>query len=385
MPIVDTILTERDFKVACDGLLLCELGPMVQTYGASGADGGVDAEFHGQIDTICGRWIFQYKFSSPYEGVTIRRRRLSRAYSGSTSEFDKTGVKGAVGYVLLTNVSVTPLLRKKLAEEWTTRRGSRAFVIWDPSRLNVLLKKHAHLARSWSGVREDRCRETVIQPLWACVQDLEQVVAGWPDDPLFPVDVVDTKIKVPQPGFNPGFNWDHRVSLGQRRSATALFAIRDEPHFSYANKVAFPKALKPLGGLLVALDALEKEVRREITTYQTTILDSIVFVASIEDKQQRDDIAELLTFCVLESRWGYATRGLHRLENDKLIMRSNITARTAPGLSQIQPILDKLVGDPGRGEVPRGVQRARGRVGKWHARLAGGLWQVVEIGVDADA
>ena len=384
MPIVDTILTERDFKVACDGLLLHELGPIVQTYGASGADGGVDAEFYGSIGAIRGRWVFQYKFSSPSEGVTRRRSQLSRAYFGRTSEFDKKGVKSAVGYVLVTNVSVTPLLRSRLAAAWAARKDAQAFLIWDPSRLNVLLKKHVHLARSWSGVREARCREVVIEPLWAVLQEFAQVVAAWSDAPLSPVDVVSTATKAPQPAFNPGFRWDYHVVLGRSRSVAALFALRNEPHFSYASKVAFPKALKPVGALLTALSTLEKEVRREISAYEEVILNAVPSVASIEDTRQRENVAQLLSFCVLESRWGSAATGLPRVQNDQLIVRGNIIAWAAPGITQSQPALDTLVGAPGHGEVPSRVQRARELVGRALARLAAGLWHVVEIGVDAD-
>lgn len=231
MSIVETILTERDFKVACDGLLLLELGPMVQTYAASGADGGIDAEFHGPIAANDGPWIFQYKFSSPSEGVTRRRTQLSRAFLGPTSEFDKKGVKGASGYVLLTNVPVTPQLRSKLEAAWIARRGTKAFVIWDPSRLNVLLKKHSHLARSWSGVREARCHEAIIQPLWGCLQELGQVAAAWSDAPLSPVDIVNTETKMPRPSFNPGFEWEYRVQLGRSQCVAALFAVISQPHF----------------------------------------------------------------------------------------------------------------------------------------------------------
>jgi hypothetical protein len=384
MSIVDTILTWRDFKVACDGLLLHELGPLVQTYAASGPDGGVDADLDGSVGQIKGRWVFQYKFSSPTEGVSRRRSQLRRAYLGPKSEFDKKGVKGAVGYVLVTNIPVTPDMKSKLASAWSDRRGAQSFLIWDPSRLNVLLKEYADLARSWSGVREARCHETVIQPLWAWLQDLGQVVAAWSEAPLFPLDVVNTMTKVPQPTFNPGFGWEYRVILGRSRPVAALFAVRNQPHFSYANEVAFPKALKPLGALLSAINILEKEVRREVSVYRTTILNSVPLVASIEDVRQREDISELLAFCVLEQRWGFAMGGLHGLQNDQLIVRGNIIAWAAPGLSQIESTLDTLVGAPGRGEVPSGVQRARERVGRAWARLAEGLWHAVEIGVDAD-
>lgn len=132
MSVVNTILTPHDFKVACDGLLLHELGPMVQTYAASGPDGGVDAEFDGSLERIKGRWVFQYKFSSPSESDSERRRRLSRAYFGRTSEFAKKGVKGAVGYVLVTNIPVTPNLKSKLAAAWSGRRGAQSFVILGP-------------------------------------------------------------------------------------------------------------------------------------------------------------------------------------------------------------------------------------------------------------
>ena len=81
---------------------------------------------------------------------------------------------------------------------------------------------------------------------------------------------------------------------------------------------------------------------------------------------------------------GALVGGLHRLQNDQLIVRGNIIAWTAPGLSQIESTLDTLVGGaPGRGEVPSGVQRARESVRRALARLAEGLWHAVEIGVDA--
>lgn len=77
---IETIEWERDFKVLCDGLLRFELGRLVQTFGSAGSDGGVDAEFCGEIDGESGRWVFQYKFRSPREALSKRRAWLIQRY-----------------------------------------------------------------------------------------------------------------------------------------------------------------------------------------------------------------------------------------------------------------------------------------------------------------
>ena len=65
-------------------------------------------------------------------------------------------------------------------------------------------------------------------------------------------------------------------------TVVATIAVRNQPHFSYANDIAFPRALKPFGPLLSALNALEHEVRSGISAYGATVLDSIPLVASID-------------------------------------------------------------------------------------------------------
>src|SRR5688572_27207295 len=202
--VIETIEYERDFKIACDGLLKFELGHLVQTFGSTGKDGGVDARFEGIIDAIPGKWIFQYKFRSPHEAIGRRRSWLSVLYISTAarkSEFDKDGVADADGYILLTNIPLTVSLVDKLAKEWQRRRPGGHFCAWDPSRLNVLMKGREHLARSWTGLKEGRCRSAIVEPLYKWVEDAIAITGKWEGDPLWPLGIEHFQELTSRPTF----------------------------------------------------------------------------------------------------------------------------------------------------------------------------------------
>jgi hypothetical protein len=254
---VQEIQREPEFKELCDGLLRLEVGPLVQIYAGKGADGGIDASYEGNFADASGRWVFQYKFIHPSTDANRARSRLvdifipsgKRAKDGG--EFAKPGIRGACGYVLLTNVAVTVPLAQRLRDAFIALHPEAKFCIWDPASLNLLLQGHPHLARSRSQAMEELCLEHVINPLWEWLVKSEIQMIGW--------DRHENTI------------WPIRFSLKSQHVAVEAFFERGEIEYkgqlsyegpplqadprvlNYAVRVAFPHALSRLGEYLEAL------------------------------------------------------------------------------------------------------------------------------------
>jgi len=378
---IDLIQHEHDFKVTCDGLLRFELGQLVQTYASRGADTGIDAEFVGAIDGVTGRWVFQYKFRSPSEALSARRTWLARRFVGTKSEFDKDGVKGADGYILVTNVPVTVSMVRKLTTAWRkARRGKAPLCVWDPSRLNVMLKGREHLARSWNGQKEARCQQVIVLPAWQWLQSTLAVAANWVNDPLWPLRVESYQWPEPLGAFHNNFAWKYGMRIVPRDAA--LRSIQADPQFSYAFTIAFPRALELLTAVRQAVDALAQAVLREIDALRDSIVSRLPQLEQLE-AERRPEVARVLAYCVLENRWGFAMRGLHYFTEGQLVVNAQFLAWQGTRLD-IEGRLDDLVREAPHGNVPEGVVARRAKLAallqEWWSRL----WYVVELGIDAE-
>lgn len=378
---IDTIQWDRDFKVLCDGLLRFELGKLVQTFGSDGSDGGVDAEFNGRIDGVAGRWVFQYKFRSTKEAVSKRRSWLTQRYVGPKSEFDKEGVKAASGYILLTNVPVTPGIVAKLKKEWRNRKHKGPLCVWDPSQLNAMMKGREHLARSWSGAKEARCLQMIIVPLWEWLQGAYAVSLDWMQDPLWPLDIISYQYPSPVSSFNQNFRWDYGLRLEPRVSQ--LEHVGSDPQFEYAASIVYPRALTPLNEVRGAIDALARAVLHHIEAVRDELAQHLPQLALIKDQRERDESTLALAYCLLENRWGFPMRGLHSVRDGHLIIsgRRHAWQEQIPGIEQV---LDNLLTAVPHGLVDRDVVDARTRVAERLNEWWQLLWQVVSFGIDAE-
>ncbi len=381
--IVELINHEREFKVLCDGLLRFELGPFIQTYAGSGADGGIDADYIGTIDGRHGRWVFQYKFRSPQAGVRAQRAWLLRLYEAAKGEFDKAGVQGAVGYVLMTNVPMTAGSVAKLRQAWAARFGDAPFVVWDPSQLDPMLKGREHLARSWTGEPEARCREVLAAPLWAWLLEARQRTAAWHNWPLWPLDVAHTQEQVPDGTFRVGFTFRHGYAV--EPSTRALDDVARDPQFPFASGTAYPRALEPLRKLRQAIDVLNRAVQRHVEDVELEIVERLPRMTAIEPVEAGQEVVTVLAFCVLESRWGFSTFAARSITESGLFMRGTSRIYDGPELAGAAVVVESMAQDGEHGNVPNDVVRARTAVAmlveEWWRRL----WYVVELGIDAPA
>ncbi|HET9954944.1 MAG TPA: hypothetical protein VFQ61_10595 [Polyangiaceae bacterium] len=383
--IVESIQHERDFKVLCDGLLRFEFGHLVQTFASAGADRGVDAEYHGLVDGVRGRWLFQYKFRSPIEGVSRRRSWLGGCYLRSgerKGEFDKPGVAEADGYLLLTNIPVTVGLVGQLRDAWLSRKANAPFCVWDPSRLNVLLKGREHLARSWTGAREAHCQRAIVGPLWAWIEDALRVTSDWSSDPLWPLAIEDHDQRVPTAAFHQSFVVRHGVKI-QPRVAELRVATRD-PLFRYAASIAFPNALAPLQAVDGAVKLLCDSIRQEIVGVQRELGRRLPKLSQLREHDPQE-VALALAYCVLEVAWGFPGRGFHSVKSGRFIANGTKIVCEDPALADAEPVLDELVGALERGVVPETVATARtaveGIIFDWAERM----YEVVTFGLDAQS
>jgi len=381
---IDTIEYERDFKVLCDGLLRFELGALLQTFGSDGSDGGVDAQFDGAIEGIPGRWVFQYKFRSPKEAISRRRSWLQQRYVGSKgkpSEFDKKGVKGADGYILLTNIPITAAAVRSLTSEWRKREHDGRFCVWDPSRLDALLKGHEHLARSWSGAKEAHCLQAVIIPLWQWLQAAQAATLNWKFDPLWPLEVQPHQRPVTTGAFHKSIGWTHGLSIVPRTGA--LHHARSDPQFHYASTIVYRRALQPLQAVLAAVEALGHAILLPVDALRDELVERLPQLQQLRDVA-RAEATRALAYCVLENRWGFPMRGLHSIRDGKLLVHGQYYAWNEPAISDIEGALDGLVRAAPHGEVDAAVTTARvaveALVQDWW-RL---LWPVVFFGIDAE-
>ena len=378
--LVGTILHESEFKLLCDGLLRFAVSSLVQTYSASGRDDGIDADFIGTFGNVTGRWVFQFKFISPAEAPTRQRARIKAMYCGKrgTSEFDRAGVAGAAGYVLLTNVPASVHLVRSLRQRWRQRvRGRRApMVVWDLMQLNALLKGHEHLARSWSGVKEARCREHVVLPIWHWLERARPLLADAEGHPVWPITFVEVHERVRQDSFTTPFKLEQwRV---QAIDKSELDYAMSDPQFEFARSVVYRNGFERFDDVVKALDNLASCVGHHIDEMVAVLGQRIPKLAELDVAQRRETTTWLAT-AVLEVRWGYPSVAWYSFRDDQFVIGGG---RYMPCPREAEHELNALI-HVGRGVVPDGVRLARAALGREVQMLSAALWNAVEFGLDA--
>lgn len=296
-------------------------------------------------------------------------------------EFEKEGVKAADGYVLVTNVPVTPALVRKIRDKWMERGHVGPICVWDPSRLNALLKGREHLARSWTGAKEARCREAIVLPLWHWIDQAVRVSTNWMIDPLWPIEVSSHEELHPLPAFQQSLTARYSLQLTPRLDSLER-AARD-PQFVYAQKVVYPWALQPFDSMQQSVLRLGQIVKRAVDAFVPTIRGRLPQLVTLGN--ERVEAERILAYCVLESRWGYPMRGLHSIKGGRLIAQARYIAWERPGLDDIEPTLDELVAEVPRGLVGKDVEAAREEVAEILGRWWALMWHVVSFGIDAEA
>ena len=174
---VERLIHEPAFVAMLDALLPIVIGPLVQTFGAAGPDGGVDADYRGEISGVSGYWVFQYKFRDPRTSGVGSRKQVARALekSGFQRVVDVLKAEGEpapCGYILITNVEATPKWARDLARKWRECAPESEFAVWDRSRLNSILKVHSHVGVRRSAVLSAASHQAVVEPLWDWTEHL---------------------------------------------------------------------------------------------------------------------------------------------------------------------------------------------------------------------
>lgn len=375
---VEQITHERDFKVLCDGLLRFVIGPLVQTYGASGADKGIDAEYRGEFAGAKGRWVFQYKFLSRFESPTRNRARLKALFcpnAGTSGEFDREGVAGSAGYVLLTNVPTSVSLAHALHDRWgRIKPRNRPFVIWDSSQLNGLLKGREYLARSWSGLPEARCRERLALPLWNWVERAVHRLADPEGNPLWPLVITESTRRVRRDDFsNP---YETRQERGVSLDTRELGLVQTDPQYPFARRIAYPHAFGAMDEVDAALKSFVQLLERHLREVRETIMGRATQVRA----DVHEELLAVTAYAVLETRWGFPTQHSYGF-NDGQFRVANYRIDCPDG---VEPIVKALSREVPNGRPPEELVHARRRLSDAIITLRNRLWHVVELGIDAD-
>jgi hypothetical protein len=386
---VQEIQREPEFKELCDALLRLEVGPLVQVYAGKGADGGIDASYVGNFADAMGRWVFQYKFIHPSTDANRARSRLvdifipsgKRAKDGG--EFAKPGIRGACGYVLLTNVAITVPLAQKLRDAFAALHPGSKFGIWDPATLNLMLQSHPHLARSRSQAMEELCLEHVINPLWDWLVTSEARMIDWDrqENTIWPVRFSLRSDRIAVESFFDPCEVEYTGQIGYERPILQA----DSRLLSHAIGIAFPHALSRLSEYLIALKNLFNAVA-ECVKELAVALRRPQGPLSIFSQEERDRMSLGLACTLLEGAWGFPSH-YPVFDNSRILAYSFYIYEGDKGKiaqTHLEEYGKSLRVQYEHGHrLPAKVLEARERLRSVSQTFADALWYPATIGMDA--
>ncbi len=310
MSIIGHLRHPHEFKRLCDGLLRIELGPLTQTFAASGRDGGVDAEFVGTYGGISGRWTCQYKYVDPTSDPNAARQRLTKLFDPrppGESEFAKVKPRAPAAYLLVTTAPATTHLIDRLTARCAADLPGCRLVIWDPSALECLLQGREFLARALDSHVENVAREQVLQPVVNEVEELWAIVGTPGRVPLWPLSCnrVDATQAVYTFSGNrkPGTRWSW---LDSSRLHT-LAGARSHPLYDYTARVRYPKAFRLLTRLLSAAGTLRNAVAAELASAHAVWTADTGPLGKLT-AGERETLGTLGLYTVLANAWGAAEK-----------------------------------------------------------------------------
>jgi len=376
MSIIARIAAEPEFKSLCDALLRLDISPLVQTYAGRGRDGGIDAEYVGEIDGRRGRWIFQYKHRHPSIEPNKARAQVRSKLMGSggrEGEFRRVRQHTPCGYILLTNIEATPAWAEQLRESWRNLHGDTPFLVWDRSALDAMIVGREYLARSRSGILEQACRAQVVRPAWDWLGRAEKTLQEQ-QEPLWPVVIHRTKRAVHRPSFTDPFEWVHSWEL--RLEDTSSW--REHPLYLHASEVAFPHSFRAFLRLLSYVSALFDSASAVVRRLENDFRERSEWSLGVELPEEGALLA--LAYAVAENAWGIP-RSLSRVSSDSVSVRG-VQIYSGKSASGIGDTLDRMVVHHRKAGPPAALLQARAQALPLICSARNQLWYAAELGID---
>ncbi len=367
MPPIDAIeqlRSEHDFKALVDALLRLEFGAGVHTFAARGKDGGVDALFEGNIASNLphGKWVFQYKFTSPLSSDADGRSSALKSFlvkDDAKSEFRKAIALAPAGYVLVTSAALNPAWLAELERRCARILPGVRFLAWDRSALNGRLRGREYLARSHDGILEAAAREYVANPFFAAMHDVLRHLGDRPDLlwPLMPT-MVDAAF----------------VDAGELH---VILRIRRHPLFRRASQIAFPAAFVGIRALDTRVARLRSaclvEAERVLETYRRGPVEGIT-------NGGPDLVAMNLTTATIYGAWGGQTA--EPTQNGASFSVGHKQYHFDGNSQDLIGFIRRTYATELQAGLPISISSAREQVRRTAERLALQLWYPATLGID---
>jgi hypothetical protein len=378
------LVNEPDFRDFCDGILLMEVGPLVQLYRGAGRDGGVDAEFNGSFGGIAGRWVFQFKFTAASRDASQVRSELLRKLK---AEFKRPRVTGADGYVLMTMVPATVEWADKLHKAWSDAGNSGKLCVWDLGHLAQLASRHGFPGVSVS----ERAREVALSVIVLPTYNYLVAEAGILDDaePAWPVGIGTQEVRDAEPVSFTGAasatsDWRFAHVVSQLPGGAA-----SHPLAAVCWSVFYPSAGAALTKTVKCRQDLEAVTTDELTAIAGKVRTLAAVHAPHLSAYELDRMAMGIAHGAACTAWSMQQR--IGLLGDRLELRSVLAPNGMPGSAPVATgswvagfaeELRTLVNGLRRAGVPTGVRQARDAYSRARADFLAEAWYPLNLGVD---
>lgn len=384
MDLSTLLVNEPDFRDFCDGILLMEVGPLVQLFRGAGRDGGVDAEFNGSFGGIAGRWVFQFKFTAASRDASQVRSELLKKLK---ADFNRPRVAGAHGYVLMTMVPATVEWVDKLHKAWSDAGNSGKFCVWDLGHLAQLASRHGFPGVSVSGRAREVALSEIVRPAFnhfvAEATILDEVEPAWP------VGIATQEVRGAEPVSFTGAasaasdcRFTHVVSQVPGGAASHPMAAVCWSVFYPSAGAALTKAMKCRQDLVAVttneLSAIAGKVRTLAAAHAPHL-----------SADELDRMAMGLAHGAACTAWSVQQR--IGLLDDRLELRSvlapngltgSTTVATGSWVAGFAEELRTLVDGLRRAGVPSAVRQARDAYARARADFLAEAWYPLNLGVD---
>lgn len=384
MDLSTLLVNEPDFRDFCDGILLVEVGPLVQVFRGAGRDGGVDAEFTGTFGGIAGRWVFQFKFTAASRDASQVRSELLKKLK---ADFKRPRVTGADVYVLMTMVPATVEWVDKLHMAWSDAGNSGKLCVWDLGHLAQLASRHGFPGVSVSGRARQVALSEIVRPTYKHLV----AEAGIRDDvePAWPVGIAIEEVQGVEPVSFTGTaavtaDWRFVHVVGQVPEAASTHALSGA-----CWSVFFPSA----GVALTKAMKCRQELATATTGELGGIASSVRTLAAVHaphlSAYELDRMAMGIAHGAACTAWSVQQRiGLldDRLELRSVLtpngLRGSTTVATGSWVAGFAEELQTLVDGLRRAGVPSGVRQARDAYARALADFLAEAWYPLNLGVD---
>lgn len=383
MDLSSVLATEPDFRDFCDGVLLLEVGALVQLFRGDGRDGGIDAEYEGTFAGVDGRWVFQYKFAASRRDATQVRAELLKKLKAR--DFRSSRIKGCDVYVLMTMIPATVAWREKLRKAWEDAGHPGRLQIWDVGHLAQLATRHGFPGVSVSARARQVALAEIVRPLhdYVAVEHLSAI-----QEPCWPVLLAQAQVPATE-----------AVSFTGQGAQAAEWAFRydvcalperpaDRPLMTACWTVFFPTAGRAVENLVESRHRLADAILAELGVIENQITTLLARHAPDLSPTDQQRAAMGLAHGVACTAWSIQQR--IRLLGERLELLSVHTQwgpnacpiATEPWVPGFAQELLALANDLRRDGVPQVIHEARSDYFATRDDFISEAWYPLNLGVD---